>query len=215
MYSGYLRVCMCMRVSRVCLCACVCASARVCVCEFCVVYTCMCVWVVCIVCVCPHTCVCISCVSACVPVYEGVCLSVCVCVSCVCLWVVRVCVCEPLKLRPSDFRDLGNREEAEWDPCWSLGSGLPALVGWMAGWPSGRASSPALGGAPSMQWANPPVPPRGAWVYSAVWAPLGEHVLPTALVPCSRCQLCLSESGELLESGSHTARFLSFPDAWE
>lgn len=33
--------------------------------------------------------------------------------------------------------------------------------------------------------------------------------------PWCRVQQCLSESGALLESSSHTARFLSFPDAWE
>lgn len=114
-----------------CACVCVwvvCVSAHVCV------------WVVCRVCMCLHTRVCMSCVSVWVHVYE-----VCVCV-CTCVWVVCVCVCE-FKLRPSDFRDLDNGEETEWDRCWNLESGLPVLVGWMEGWRSGRASSPALGGA--------------------------------------------------------------------
>ena len=65
--------------------------------------------------------------SQCVHVCE-----LCVSMSCACVCVC-VCVCELLKLRPSDFRDLGNGEETEWDPCLSLDSGLPVLVGWMAG----------------------------------------------------------------------------------
>ena len=187
MYSGYLCVgvhvdacelCVSLHVcTRLCMCVCL---RGVCVWVVCCIYVHVCMSCMYHVCVSAHMCMYELC--ACVPVYEVVCLSVCMCVSCVCLWVVRVCVCvcvcELLKLRPSDFRDLGNGEETEWDPCLSLDSGLPVLVGWMAGWPSGRASSPALGGAPSVQWANPPVPPHGAWVCSAVWAPLVEHVLP-------------------------------------
>ena len=65
-----------------------------------------------------------------------VCLCVCMRMSCVCLrarvYELCVCVCE-FKLRPSDFRDLDNGEEMEWDCCWNLESGLPILVGWMEG----------------------------------------------------------------------------------
>ena len=132
MYSGCLCVvCMRMCMSRVCLCTCVCirgVSVRARVYELCVVCACVCtrvyVWVVYLC-----GCMCMKCVSVRARVYE-----------------LCVCVCE-FKLRPSDFRDLDNGEETEWDRCWNLESGLPILVGWMEGWRSGRASSPAPGGA--------------------------------------------------------------------
>lgn len=146
MYSGYLCVgvhayacelCVSLHVC-VRLCTCVCMRG-VCVCVSCVLSIRACVYelYVCCVCVSAHVCMYELCV--CVHVYEGVCLSVCMCVSCVYLCVhvsmscACVCVCELLKLRPSDFRDLDNGEETEWDHCWSLDSGLPVLAGWMAG----------------------------------------------------------------------------------
>lgn len=73
-----------------------------------------------------------------------------------------------------------------------------------AGWRSARAVGEPAGPAP---W--------GVGLQCCVRASGGARPPRRPWCRCSRYQLCLSESGELLESSGFTAGFLSFPDAWE